>query len=254
MKNLFVFNFILYASTAFCQQKDPVQEAKNYLASMNISLNQVQPMPGFTLFYNCDSMLFMRGDFGDTIKIWTPALEWGYHLDEFKEIVNDTSFGRTIFPKSIHSDGRIFVATYFETQLIYRNDSLFQIDDTVSRPEEYFEVMVKEAQGLIADATAKRIKDSIDEIYKDKHAYVPKLIYAKNMFKNGKKKVKLPKRVNYMGDEIELENEWMEGSKKCFVIRINNREDGEKTTYAYALNEDMRFVWWEGCAKDRSKE
>jgi hypothetical protein len=244
-----IFPVCIYAQN---QQKDPVQDARNHLASMSIPLNHVQPKPGFTLYYNCDSLLFMRGDFGDTIKIWTPAMEWGHTLDEFKDIVKDSSFGKTVFPKYIHPDGRIFVATYSETQFIYRNDSLFQIEDTVSLPKEYFEVMVQEVQGLIADTTAKRIKDSIGEMYKDRHAYLPKLIYAKYMFRNGKKKVKLSNRVNYERDEIVLENEWVEDSKKCFVIRINNREDGEKTSYAYALNEDMRFVWWEGC-KNRPK-
>jgi hypothetical protein len=44
-----------------------------------------------------------------------------------------------------------------------------------------------------------------------------------------------------------LEKEWEVNGKKCFVLRINNSHEGQQTSYAYALNEDMKFVWWEGC-------
>lgn len=67
------------------------------------------------------------------------------------------------------------------------------------------------------------------------------------MFNNGRKKVKLATKYNYEKDEIEIEKEWVEGGKKCFLLRINNWFEKTKTTYAYALNEDMKFVWWEGC-------
>ena len=67
------------------------------------------------------------------------------------------------------------------------------------------------------------------------------------MFKHGKKKVKLSRKFNYEQDEIELEREWIENGKKCYVVRINNRFENEKTSYAYAINEDIKFIWWEGC-------
>jgi len=68
-----------------------------------------------------------------------------------------------------------------------------------------------------------------------------------------KKKVKLSRKVNYEQDEIVLEREWVENNKKCYVIRINNRFGKEETSYAYAINEDIKFVWWEGCGNRSSK-
>ncbi len=196
-------------------------------------------------------MLFLRGDFSDTIKIWTPGLEWVHTLEQFKELMTSPQYGKTFFPKSILSDGRVMVDTYLETQFIFRNDSLFELDDTVSKPPEYFQLVVKQVQGLIDVATYKKRRDSIDSIYKDKHAYIAKLIFAKEMFKSGRRKVKLTSKVNYARDEIQLERQWYEDGKKCYLIRINNVEDGDTISYAYAIDEDLKFVWWQGCKSQR---
>ena len=72
------------------------------------------------------------------------------------------------------------------------------------------------------------------------------------MFKGHKKKKVLPKSVNFEGDTIILEQEWEADGHKCYLIRINNKmKDGTETTYAYAINDQIRFVWWEGCAGQR---
>ena len=41
----------------------------SYFKEQGIKLNTVSPPSGFKVYYNCDSLLFMRGNFGDTIKI-----------------------------------------------------------------------------------------------------------------------------------------------------------------------------------------
>ena len=67
------------------------------------------------------------------------------------------------------------------------------------------------------------------------------------MFQN-KKRVTLSKKVNFEGDTIELESKWIKNGKTCYVVRINNKtEEGEKTTYAYVIDENIRFIQWEGC-------
>jgi hypothetical protein len=219
----------------------------NYFQSNNIALNSLQPPSGYVVSYNCDSMLFVRGNFSDSIKIWTPGVEWVYTLHQFQEMKKDPRYGNSVLAKSILPDGRIYVATYMETIFIFRNDSLFEIEDTASWPAEYFEMMVDRTMGKVDDSTFKRKMDSIDLLYRDRHVYVSKLIFSKNMFLNGKKKVRLSRKVNYEQDEIELERQWIENNKKCYVVRINNKDGKEKTSYAYAINEDLKFIWWEGC-------
>lgn len=97
------------------------------------------------------------------------------------------------------------------------------------------------------EATYQHIKDSIDFAYKDRHEYVGKLIFPMSIFQNGERKIKLSRNVNFQEDEIELEQQWEEEGRKCYVVRINNLLEGNRTSYAYAFNEDLKFVWWEGC-------
>jgi hypothetical protein len=246
MKPLVTILFLLISENILSQESS-IKFSWEFLNENKISLNTLEVPKGYAVFYNCDSMLFVRGDFADTIKIWTPGVEWAHTLEQFSHVIKKPEFGRTTFAKSILSDGRILVANYTETNFIFRNDSLFQVEDTVSKPQEYYTMMVDNMLGKIDKLTYKRYKDSIDLLYKDRHAYVPKLIFAKNMFQQGKKKVKLSPKLNYEQDEIELEQEWEEDQKKCYLVRINNGKGKEKTSYAYAINEDMKFVWWEGC-------
>lgn len=248
MKAYLAIVFIFFYSALFSQENAGFGYTKSYFDSNHIRLNVLEPPSGYKIYYNCDSMLFIRGDFSDTIKIWTPALEWTYTLEQFKDIRTKPEYGKTVFPNSILNDGRILVDTYGETMFVFRNDSLFELEDTVSKPQMYFDIMVKHTMGEVNDSDFKRITDSVDLIYRDKHVFVSKLIFAKNMFKSGRKKIKLSKNVNYLRDEIELEREWTENSRKCFVVRINNGSGDDRTSYAYAINEDLKFIWWEGCA------
>jgi hypothetical protein len=238
---------LVIAVPVLAQDENNFESSWKYFSENRIPLNAIEPSTGFRIHYNCDSMLFARGDFGDTIKIWTPGVEWGYTLNEFREFQSKPGYGRQFFPKSISSDGRIFMVYLQETQFVYRNDSLYQISDTISKPAEYFAWGIDRMMGKIDEETYRRRKDSIDLLYRDRHAYVAKLIYVKVWFRNGKNRLRLSRDVNFEGDEIELEKEWEENGKKCFVLRINNYHEGQQTSYAYALNEDMKFVWWEGC-------
>ncbi|PWV55592.1 hypothetical protein [Chitinophaga sp. S165] len=220
----------------------------NFLREQGIKLNTVTPPAGFRVYYNCDSLLFMRGNFGDTIKIWTSGSDWYQSLEAFKETIKNQSFGITQFVKSIDDDGRIYVSTYHQTTFIYRKDSLFQIENstpTLSEPltqlfGQYF------LKRQIDKKTYEARLDSLHEIEKSQAVYIPKLIFAKGMFQT-KKEVTLSKDLNFEGDTIELENEWTENGKTCYMVRINNTENGQNTTYAYAIDENMRFIHWEGC-------
>jgi hypothetical protein len=67
------------------------------------------------------------------------------------------------------------------------------------------------------------------------------------MFSDSVKTVKLNPTVNYIEDEIVLENAWVEDGKKCYTIRINNKKGQWETSYSYTFSEDMNFLYWENC-------
>ncbi|SHN44536.1 hypothetical protein SAMN05216311_117120 [Chitinophaga sp. CF418] len=240
---------ILTPVLLYSQNSTAFDSTINFFRQRGIKLNTVIPPPGFNVYYNCDSLLFMRGNFGDTIKIWTSGSDWYQSLDQFKDIIKNQNFGMTQFVKSIDNDGRIYVSTYHQTEFIYRNDSLFEIrnsNPTLSEPltqlfGQYF------FKKQIDKKTFEARLDSLHEIEKKQAVYIPKLIFTEKMFQT-KKKVTLSKKLNFEGDTIELESKWNENGKTCYVVRISNRtENGEKTTYAYAIDENMRFIQWEGC-------
>ncbi len=101
-----------------------------FIKAKGIILNTVTPPAGFNVYYSCDSLLFMKGVFGDTIKIWTSTSDWYQSIDEFKEAISNPDFGVTQFAKDIDADGRIYVSTYHQTEFVYRNDSLYEIQNS----------------------------------------------------------------------------------------------------------------------------
>lgn len=246
----FLMSAVLALVTTFAQDSS-FKATQKFILRRNIKLNYLPAPKGFTRYYNCDSMLFLRGDFADTIRIWTPGVEWAYDLNRFKEFTTKPEYGKTAFAKSILSDGRIMVSSYHETIFIYRNDSLYEVNNITELPPEYIALIRRRMIGTIEDSVFERKMRDIISLHDSISVFVPKLIFCKKMFAPGRKKVRLSKKVNFERDEIFLEKEWIEDFKKCYLVRINNIEGGQKTTYAYAINEDMKFIWWQGCRKNK---
>ena len=237
------------ANVLYAQNSVKLDSAINFIKGQGIKLNTVTPPAGFKVYYNCDSLLFMKGIFRDTIKIWTPAMDWYQDLEEFKDVIKNESFGMTQFVKSIDDDGRIYVSSYHQTEFIYRNDSLFEIGNSNPTSSEPLTKLFSDYLGQKIDKeTYESRLDSLHKIEEKQAGYTPKLIFSKKMFQKAKK-VKLTKKLNYQEDTIELEKQWIQNGKTCYLVRINNKEEGQETSYAYAINQDMNFVFWEGCGE-----
>ena len=247
MKTRLLILFLVTANYLYAQNSLKFDSTINFIKEKGIKVNTVTPPYGFKVFYNCDSLLFLKGIFGDTIKIWTSAMDWYQDLEEFKDIIKNESFGETQFVKSIDSDGRIYVSFYHQTEFIYRTDSLFEIGNSNPTPSEPLTKLFSDffSQKIDKETYETRL-DSLHKIEEKQAVYTPKLIFTKKMFQKNKK-IKLSKIVNFQGDTIELERRWVENGKTCYLVRINNKQDGQETSYAYAISQDMRFVLWEGC-------
>jgi hypothetical protein len=249
MKIQLLLLFAMTMSFLHAQKSASYDSAINFFNQKGLKLNTVTPPEGFTVYYNCDSLLFMRGDFNDTIKIWTSGADFYNSLDNFKNIIKDKSFGQTQFAKHIDNDGRIYVSTYHQTEFIYRNDSLYEIENSNPTSSKEISKLFDDYlfKQTIDQTTYNNRLDSLNLIEKRQAIYTPKLIFTKSIFQKNKLKIKLPKKLNFMRDTVELEKQWIENGKNCYLVRINNNEDGQKTTYAYAINDDMQFVFWQGC-------
>ena len=187
-----------------------MDQALNYLQKNKLSLKNVSSHDGFDVYYGCDSTPFLKKVLGDTIKIWTISSDFSVGLSSLNKYISQEEFGKTIYISGILSDTVVTVATMWQTIFIHRHDSLFEIE-----PGE-------------------------EPIHS-------KLIFHPKMFQNGRRKITLSKRYNYLGDQIVIERQWTRKGKKCYTIRINNKEDGEQTTYSYTFDEDIHFLFWETC-------
>lgn len=249
MKIHLLVSLLTLGDLLYAQHQVKVDSMFEFLKEQGIELNTVTPPVGFKVYYNCDSLLFIKGIFGDTIKIWTSSTDWYTNLTALKDRIKNEAFGKTRFIKSVDEYGRAFISIYDQTEFIYRNDSLFEIEN--SNPIESASLVQ-----LFSDYFSQKIDEETYEVGLDSlriienkmAVYTPKLIFTKNIFRKSKK-IKLPRKMNFRGDTIVLEHQWVENGKTCYLIRIKNKEDGEETSYAYAINQDMRFVFWEGCDK-----
>ena len=239
---------VLVSTYLYSQDISKFDSTTAFIKEKGIKLNSVTPPSGFNVYYNCDSLLFMRGNFGDPIRIWTSGGDWFQNLEQFKDIIKNKEFGITQFAKSVDYDGRIYVSTYRQTEFIYRNDSLFEIENPNPTPSDPLTQLFDQYffKNQIDKQTYEHRLDSLNKIEEQQAVYTPKLIFTKTMFQKTKK-IKLSKKLNFKRDTIELEGQWIENGKTCYAVRINNKEDGEETSYAYAISQDMKFVLWEGC-------
>jgi hypothetical protein len=187
-----------------------IDDAVEFLKKKNVRLKHLVSHNGFLVYYGCDSIPFLKRIRGDTIEIWTAETEFSTMLSALEPIISDKDFEKTVYIGSILSDSLVTVVTMWQTTFIHRHDSLFEIE-----PGEA-----------------------------PNHC---KLIFHPKMFQNGRKAITLGKKFNYLGDQIVLENKWVRKGKRCYTIRINNKEDNEETSYSYTFDQDMRFLFWETC-------
>lgn len=251
MKYSLVIFCILMFKISVAQETNRHHETMDFLEANGIKLYSVVAPSGFTVYYNCDSDIFMKGIFGDTIKIYTAAIDHNVEFTDLKEVIKNESFGKTQFLKSVDDDGYTIVSSYAETDFLFRNDSLFEIADTTHFPSELFAKIMEDVgtENFDEDFILMRI-DSLLSASESQSVYIPKFIFTKTMFE-GRKRIKLPKDLNFAEDTIEIQDQWVKNGKQCYLVRIHNEdEEGRPISYAYAIDEDMRFVWWEDCDED----
>ena len=251
MKTIISVLVIFWVSSSYAQSTKEKDAAISFLQDNHIKLNSVVPPNGFIVYYNCDSLLFLKGVFGDTIKIWTPLTVLAEDIESAKKSITNKAFGHTQLITGVQNNGTMLIARYHQTQFIYRHDSLYQLKDSVTRPVTgLIALMTSFLKKEISDTLFKKGADSVNAIPRAQAIYIPKLILSKKMFNGEGSGVLLAKKVNYECDSVVLEKKWLQKGVHCYLVRIYNKQDnGEWDSYSYAFDDKMRFIWWEGCSK-----
>ena len=214
MRTFITVLYSIYHCTAAISQVDTgypkTDHALQFLKDRNVHLKHLVDHDGFHVYYGCDSIPFLKKIQGDTIKIWTAETEFSTRLSALEPIISDNDFGKTIYIGDILSDSLVTLVTMWQTTFIHRHDSLFEIEP--GEPPTHC-----------------------------------KLIFHPKMFQGGRKAMTLAKKFNYLGDQIVLEHKWISKGKRCYTIRINNKDEDKETSYSYTFDQDMRFLLWEVC-------
>jgi len=251
---------IYCGSNSQISDQEKVQFVRKWLSDNNVPLNTLHKVPQNELLYNCDSTLFRKETKGDTIYLWTPSGEWmqdltdNYGKKNLPEFINNSSFGVSRYIKQLDNDGRLRTVYLAPHVFIIRNDSLLERVEYYTKPEKFIDSLYdiwseNLSKSFVSGSDSnlkKKNEDILDEIHKYL-AYKFRLLFHCSMFKNGKRKYYTSGSLKKCDDVIVLENFWKNGSNEYYEIRINNDCEKDKTTYAFGIDNNFRFIYWEGC-------
>jgi hypothetical protein len=242
------FALLIYVSTAFCQSRNTQQKLEEYIHRNHISLNKPSKLlKGYKLYYNCDSMAFMKKVDKNKIFIMTPASSTPMTLEEFIPETKRKDFGQYEFPTSFEDDGRIDVVDYQITTFLFRNDSLYELNAVTDFPGREFDSLLNiYVSHKIDSIEFDKETKALNKRYKKQLVSKFKLIFHPSMFNNNDT-IALDESVNFRKSTIILQKKWKAKDKTCYNILIKENWHGMDLEYSYSFDQDIRFVLWEGC-------
>lgn len=218
------------------------EKTMNWVQQNNIELNNPKPPAGFIRSFSCDSSAVYKKRIGDTIIFYNWTHTIAETLPEFIEIYKRPEYNITKYPKKVQKNGTIIVVTLRADTFIYRNDSLYLLDEDrdyfVTQFIENMELLQKKQIDSVTFENRMKEAKLIDE-----RDYPPKfkLIFHKKLFKKSNS-ILLKKDVNFKEERVELVRKWKQNGKRCYEINLHQDRDGR-----YIFNSDMIFLDWENC-------
>ena len=207
---------------------------RNGIGLRDITLN------GRKKIYTCDSTMLLIQILGDTTNLWTQGTH-GF-TDTIQLTKNKEKYGNNSYIQGIGDDGRIKFMDLKPNSFISRNDSLLECkeiytisNDSIERIYEFAFTMEDIEQTL----------EYLEKMLDSNKTPVYKLIFHPRLFQDKREFVG-----NIQKDKITLENKWKIDSKYYYRIRIENKFGKHNTSYAYVIDEDHKFIEYEGCNSD----
>jgi hypothetical protein len=224
------------------ERQRKIKEANlNWLDRNNIKIRDLKEN-GRRKIYNCDSTLLLIKEVKDTTYLWTEGTHGFIDTTWLTTWITKESYGISSYIDGIGKDGRIKFMQLKPNTFISRNDSLFELEKIYLISNDSIE-RIYEIASKFDDIT-----ESINyprRILDDNSKYVFKLIFHPDLFKDKKSY-----NGNISNDNIILEAMWGLDSKFYYRIRIENKFGKYETSYAYLIDEDHKFLKYEGCNKE----
>lgn len=221
------------------------------LDSIGYVLNRPTVPEGFNVYYDCDSVVFMKRIIGDTIEIYQKG---GYtplyysstsKFDSFEHYIENYDPTDFTYLSKFYKDGRIILENPTHHILIVKNDSLFNYyADDFQYIDQAIDLDLKVMYDEITPHEANKKKQELRAQYSP----VEKLdfIFHKDLFRHSKK-VKLDSSMNDAYSYVTLKAQWVYEEKQCYSILLSDSTAENIRKSAYVFNEDFEFIEDENC-------
>ncbi|MCJ8289942.1 MAG: hypothetical protein HRT58_09780 [Crocinitomicaceae bacterium] len=212
------------------------QVNKEWLVRNNIELNKLPKADPSTLRYLCDSSLILKEEVGDTIKIWFNRTGVPVDTIQIFNKLNSPLYGKSLYIKGIHEQGKILAVRLHPLTFLVRNDSLFQLDT--------FNKLTPDSIRKIYSVPVDKFQEAYDKIIKPNQYKEFKLIYHPKIFQDG------DFTHNRKGDIIRLASVWELDGVNYYEIQFISPYEPYGVKRRYIFDENFRFLNLEGCFDD----
>ncbi|MCJ8289989.1 MAG: hypothetical protein HRT58_10025 [Crocinitomicaceae bacterium] len=212
------------------------QANKEWLVRNNVKLNILPKADPSTLRYLCDSTLIFKEVFGDTIKIWFKGSGFAVDTVQIVDILNSTLYGKSLYIKEVHDQGKILALYLHPITFVVRNDSLFQLD--------IFNKLSADSLRTIYTVPVDEFQETYDRVVKANEYKEFKLIYHPSLFGEG------DFTHNRKGDVIRLASIWELDGVKYYELQFIRPYEPYSVKRRYIFDDSFRFLNLEGCFDD----
>lgn len=216
----------------------------NWLKRNGIKLRDLE-LDGRKRIYDCDSTMLLIKESGDTTNLWTQGTEGYIDTTRLLDWTTKDNYKTNNYIDGIGEDGRVRFMELKPNSFVSRNDSLFEYVEMYTISNDSVQ-QIREAAYSLSDfkETAKYLETNLNKNKKP----VYKLIFHPNLFDSNRIYTE-----NIQNDSIKLESKWLIDSRMYYSIRIENQSGKYKTSYAYIIDENHKFIKYEGCSSEVSK-
>ncbi len=242
-KNYIVIFIIIVHSGISLAQTNEQRKTKKWLEKNNIALNMPITPSGFYRQTDCKGNPIYRKELSDTIILYNWNGSIVEELEPFKKTTKKVGFNTYQYPIEILGNGTILVNLMSKREFIWRNDTLYFLDDFnedgVIAHIKYMDEVYYE--GISMDEYEKKLK----EFDISKYPYTPKfkIIYFKGIFDNSNF-YEFSEKENFRKEKVVFIAKWNEGGKTIYEINLDTHTNGR-----YRFTDDMSKIEENNCRK-----
>jgi len=240
--------------TAYWNNNSEVNIAKQwpneiFLMNNNILVKQLPKISSDEILFTCDSTLIVKRknpSKKSDIELWTTGSTHFVDSNQLMKYLDSDLFGEKIYIEGVNYQGNIGVVRLKENRFKVVNDTLKELKVFYTVP---YDSITNMNMFKFNNISNEEIVDSINyEISKLKSERY-KVIFHPDFFETDNRFFN-----SVTNDTIILEKHWVVDDIDVYRIRIKGMLGKSKTSYSYLIDENYKFLDYEGCNTDLTKQ